>query len=212
MAVSSYQQQAALHDVYHTLRDRSLAEIKVKGSRFIGEAMPIADEGEAKAKIAAVQERTYRASHHCTAYRIGVEGDLFRYDDDGEPSGTAGRPILRKIEGRGLTDTLVVVTRFFGGTKLGTGGLARAYADAAEGALAAGRVVRRVLRDAVRLRFGYEDTSPVMRLLHRFDVETGEESYTDETELVVRVRRSEVESFLQAFIEALGGRGHAERL
>ena len=201
-----------MRDSYHILRGRSLAQIKVKGSRFVGEAMPVADEEEAKAKITAVQEQAYRASHHCTAYRLGVEGDLFRYDDDGEPSGTAGRPILRQIEGRDLTDTLVVVTRFFGGTKLGMGGLARAYADTADEALAAGTVVRCVLRDDVRLCFAYEDTSPVMRLLHRFDVETSEESYTDKTKLVVQVRRSEAEDFLQAFTEALGGRGHAERI
>ena len=120
-----------MSDTYLTIGGYARAEIKIKGSRFIAEAMPVARVEAAEKEIAAVCKREFNATHHCTAYRIGPNGDVFRYNDDGEPSGTAGIPILRQIDGRSLTDTLVVVTRYFGGTKLGTGGLIRAYGDAA---------------------------------------------------------------------------------
>ena len=124
-----------MEDTYLTLREGAEAQIKVKGSRFLAEAVPVADEAVAEAALATIRKREYNATHHCTAYRIGPAADLFRFNDDGEPSGTAGQPILRQIEGRELTNTLVVVTRYYGGTKLGTGGLIRAYGEAASLAL-----------------------------------------------------------------------------
>jgi uncharacterized YigZ family protein len=121
-----------MSDTYRTLKEGASATLKVDGSRFLAEAVPVASRDEAEERIAAVRKREHRATHHCTAYRLGPEGDDFRYDDDGEPSGTAGQPILRRIHARDLTNTLVVVTRYFGGTELGTGGLMQAYGDAAE--------------------------------------------------------------------------------
>ena len=104
-----------------------MCETKVKGSRFIAEATDVRDEEMTMAFVADVRGREPGATHHCWAYRLGTGGDAFRYNDDGEPSGTAGPPILRQIDALGLTNTLVVVTRYYGGTKLGTGGLLRAY-------------------------------------------------------------------------------------
>ncbi|MEX0599035.1 MAG: YigZ family protein, partial [Rhodothermales bacterium] len=132
-------------DAYKSIRGPAAAEMKVRGSRFIGEAIPVRDEEEAALRIDEVKRREHAATHHCTAYRLGPEGDVFRYNDDGEPGGTAGPPILRQIESRDLTDILVVVTRYFGGTQLGTGGLARAYGEAAEQALEAADVVTHVI-------------------------------------------------------------------
>jgi putative IMPACT (imprinted ancient) family translation regulator len=114
-----------------------------------------------QARIGAIRERT--TTHHCAAYRLGRDGEDFRYDDDGEPSGTAGPPILRQIDAQTLTNTLVVVTRYFGGTELGIGGLARACGDVASAALDAATVVERVLRTPVRLQFAYDDPSPAQR-------------------------------------------------
>lgn len=185
-------------------------ELRVKGSRFLAEAFAAADEAEAEAHIAAVRRREYAATHHCTAYRVGIEETLARYDDDGEPAGTAGPPILRQIDGRGLTGTLVVVTRYFGGTKLGTGGLIRAYGDAAAEVLDACEVVEHVIRTPLRIRFSYDDTSPAMRTISQFDAEITESRYGAGTELAVAVRRSQVDTFLAAFIDNLGGRGEAE--
>jgi uncharacterized YigZ family protein len=180
---------------------------KSKGSRFIGEAFPVTTEAEAEARLDAVRKREYAATYWCWAWRLGLEGDAFRTSDDGEPSGSAGAPILRQIDARDLTNTLVVVTRYYGGTKLGVGGLVRAYGEAASDALDAARTVEHVVRVPVRLRFAYDDTSPAMHTVNRFDAEIAEQHYTANTELVVRVRRSEAEALRAAFVEALGGRG-----
>ena len=195
-------------DSYRTLaRPASAEPPKTKGSRFIGEAFPVRTEEEAMARLEAVRKREHAATHWCWAYRLGVEGDAFRYSDDGEPSGSAGAPILRQIEARELTNTLVVVTRYYGGTKLGTGGLVRAYGEAASEVLDAARIVEHVVRVPVRLRFAYDDTSPAMHTVNRFDAEIAEQHYAEDTELVVRVRRSEADALRAAFVEALGGRG-----
>jgi uncharacterized YigZ family protein len=201
-----------MEDTFLTLRKGAEAETKIKGSRFIGEAIPVVSEEEAEAAIAAIRKRAYTATHQCTAYRIGPAAHLFRFNDDGEPSGTAGQPILRQIEGRDLTNTLVVVTRYYGGTKLGTGGLIRAYGEAAALALDAAPVQQCILRERVRLRFGYEDTSPAMHTIGQFDAEIQETHYSEETEIVVGVRCSEVDSLLDMFTNALGGRGEAIRM
>jgi uncharacterized YigZ family protein len=200
-----------MSDTYRTIVRPALAEPpKTKGSRFIGEAFPAATEAEAEAHLDAVRKREHAATHWCWAWRLGTEGDAFRYNDDGEPSGSAGAPILRQIDARALTNTVVVVTRYYGGTKLGTGGLVRAYGEAASAALDAARIVECVIRVPVRLRFAYDDTSPAMHTVSRFDTEIAEQHYTDDTELVVHVRRSEAEALRAAFVEALGGRGEVE--
>lgn len=196
-------------DTYRTLKGRTRAAFKERGSRFVGEAVPVGGEEEAAEALAAIRRREHAATHHCSAYRLGVEGDRFRYDDDGEPSGTAGPPILRQIDGRDLTDVLVVVTRYYGGTKLGTGGLVRAYGDAAAAALEAGTVVRRVLRTPVRLRFDYDDTTAARQTIEHYAGVVTAEAYGADTRLVVAVRRSEAERFVRAFTDALGARGTA---
>ncbi|GIV59839.1 YigZ family protein [Rhodocaloribacter litoris] len=196
-----------MKDIYRVLRGPARVETRVRGSRFIAEALPVTDEAAAEAAVAAVRRREHGATHHCTAWRLGVDGTTVRYDDDGEPGGTAGPPILRQIQARDLTNTLVVVTRYFGGTKLGTGGLIRAYGEAAAAALDAAGVEERVCRLPVHLRFDYADTGPAMQVIGRFDVEVRASRYAGDTELIVGVRRSEVERFVEAFIEALRGRG-----
>ncbi len=203
-----------MNDTYRTIRHGARAEHKVKGSRFIAEVLPVERVEEAEDAIAAVRKREHSATHHCTAYRIGPAGEIFRTNDDGEPSGTAGAPLLRQIDTRHLTGTLVVVTRYFGGTKLGVGGLARAYGEAASRALDAAPVEERILRERerVRLRFAYDDTAPAMHTLSRYDAEIQATRYSEETELVVGVRRSQVAPFLDAFVNALAGRGMAERV
>lgn len=198
-------------DTYRTIKAPAHAEIKVVDSRFIADAFPVHAVAVADARMQAVREREHKARHHCTAYRIGADGHTFRYDDDGEPSGTAGPPILRQIDARDLTNTLVVVTRYFGGTKLGTGGLARAYSDAASAVLDAARVEEHVERVAMRLRFAYDDTTPARQVLRRFDIEVQDETYSDVTALQVDVRRSEADAFVEAFTNALSGRGEVLR-
>lgn len=194
-------------DTYRTIESEGSATLKEEGSRFLAEAVPAAHRDAAEERIGAIREREHQATHHCAAYRLGVDGQEFRYNDDGEPSGTAGQPILRQIDDRDLTNALVVVTRYFGGTELGTGGLMRAYGDTAAAALDRASIVERVVRVPVRLRFAYDDTTPARQVLRQFDTTVQDSSYTDVTELTVGVRESEVEGFVEAFTNALSDRG-----
>lgn len=196
-------------DTFRTLA--ALAHVeppKTKGSRFLAEAAPVRTEAAAADRLATVRRREHAATHHVWALRLGADGALARSSDDGEPSGSSGPPVLREIEGRDLTDVLVVVTRYYGGTKLGVGGLMRAYAEAAGAALDAARVREVVVRVPVRLRFAFADTSPAMRLLDLFDAEVAGQTHSASgTELALRVRRSEAGALREAFVEATSGRG-----
>lgn len=195
-------------DTYKTIASHVVHEIpKVKSSRFIAEAIPVADLEAAESALAIIRKREYNATHHCWAWRLGTERVDFRYSDDGEPSGTAGAPIHRHLEGRDLTNVLVVVIRYYGGTKLGTGGLIRAYSDAALAVLEACEVVEHIKRTSISLRFAYNDTSAAMHCIQKFDAPILETHYDHDTTLILGVRRSEVDALQRAFVEALGGRG-----
>jgi putative IMPACT (imprinted ancient) family translation regulator len=164
-------------DDFLTLAASAEAQTRVKASVFLAFATPIADEAEAKAILAERERRRWDANHHCFAWKL--RGGATRASDAGEPSGSAGAPILAAIEGAELVDTLVVVTRWFGGTRLGVGGLVRAYGDAAAEALDAApkRVGTRAAR--VRVRYGYEHTAAVMRALERSGAAEMEHGYAD---------------------------------
>ena len=198
-------------DTYRTLAAPWLAEPpKSKGSRFIGEAFPVGSEDDARTAVEAVRAREHAATHVCWAYRLGPDGSRVRAADDGEPSGTAGQPILREIEGRDLTDCLVTVTRYYGGTKLGAGGLARAYGDAAATVLDSARVRVIVVRVPVVLEFAFADTSAAMRQLDVFDAEVAAQEHTPSgTTLTLHVRQSEADALVAAFVESTSGRGRA---
>jgi uncharacterized YigZ family protein len=198
-------------DTFLTIAAPGRAELTVKASRFVGEALPAASVEEAVEKIDEIRKREYNASHHCYAYRIGFAAEDFRYSDDGEPNGTGGPPILRHIDGRGLTNLVVVVTRYYGGTNLGTGGLIRAYGDAAAAAMEATRTVTRILRERVSLRFEYPDTSPAMHTIGQFDAPIVDTRYADDTEIIVDVRRAEADALEAMFTSALAGRGEVRR-
>lgn len=202
-----------MSDRYRSLVAPTFAEPpKVKGSRFFGEAAPAPDAAAALAFVDSIRRREPGATHWCWAYRLGAAGEEYRYSDDGEPSGSAGAPILRQIEGRDLTHVVVVVTRYYGGTKLGTGGLVRAYGEAAAEALAAGEVVEVVRQARLRLGFAYDDTAAAQQTLHRFGATVLEQVYNAETALTVAVPYSEAGALAEAFTEALGGRGEVKRL
>ncbi len=196
-----------MKDTFRQIAANQTAEVKVKGSRFIGEALVVLDEQEAQEALQRIRKREYNATHHCWAYRLGLQSDRFRYSDDGEPGGTAGQPILRQIDGQGVTNIMVVVTRYYGGTKLGTGGLARAYGDAASAVLATCQIDEHILRAHLVIRFAYADTSPAMHTIGRFDVKIENSTYGDETELTLGIRTSQVEAFKNQFVEKLAGRG-----
>lgn len=152
-------------DIYKTLEKPSEGIYKEKGSKFIAHAYPVFTEEEIKTHIADLKKQYYDARHHCYAWQLGTDGKLFRANDDGEPSGTAGKPIHGQILSQGLSNILIVIVRYFGGTKLGTSGLIRAYREASIDAINNGNVVERTVDDVYRVNFDYGVMNDIMRII-----------------------------------------------
>ena len=158
-------------DTYRMLATRGEGLYKEKGSKFIAETFIVMNEDEAKAAIAGVKKQYFDARHHCYAYMIGPDKKVFRSSDDGEPSGTAGKPILNQILSKDVTNVCVVVTRYFGGIKLGTSGLINAYKTAARDALDNAQVVEKTINEFYSLEFEYPLMNEVMRIMKEEDLE-----------------------------------------
>lgn len=156
-------------DYYFTIEKPSVAEFKDRGSRFVAYAFPINSIEEFKARLAEVKKEHGKASHHCFAYRIGLDGNTYRVSDDGEPSGSAGRPILGQIDSKQVTNVLIVVVRYFGGTLLGVPGLINAYKTAATLALQVTPLVQKPVLEIYRLQFDYTQMNEVMMVVKQFD-------------------------------------------
>lgn len=152
-------------DFYNTIEGNGLAEIKERGSRFLAYAYPLTDKNKFKEILHALKKEHPKASHHCFAYRIGGDEGNFRASDDGEPSGTAGRPILGQIDSRELTDLAVIVVRYFGGTLLGLPGLIKAYKSAAALTLQTVAVVRKPFEEKYSVQFDPARINEVMRIV-----------------------------------------------
>lgn len=156
-------------DYYITIEKPSIAEFKDRGSRFIGFAFPVAHVNEFKERLAMVKKEHPKATHHCFAYRIGLDGATFRVSDDGEPSGSAGRPILGQIDSKQVTNVLIIVARYFGGTLLGVPGLINAYKTAATLALQVTPLVQKPVLLYYRVQFDYTQMNDVMMICKQFD-------------------------------------------
>ena len=172
---------------------------KEKGSKFIGYAFPVNDEEEAKESVAKLWEKYPDATHICYAYRLGLNGEQYRANDDGEPSGSAGLPIYNQILSKGLTQVLVASVRYFGGTKLGVPGLVKTYKLSAHMTLEEAEVVERYLTEKVRFDFSYEDQGSVMRNIDKFGAEILKTEFTVKCSVTVRVRKDQLENFLSSF-------------
>jgi uncharacterized YigZ family protein len=154
---------------YNTIEKNSVAEFKDRGSKFIAYAFPLVDVGEFKEKLGALKKEHPKAVHHCFAYRLGLDGLNFRVSDDGEPSGTAGRPILGQIDSKQITNVLIVVVRYFGGTLLGVPGLINAYKSAAALSLQLTAVVQKPVLVNYRLQYDHTQTHEVMKVVKQFN-------------------------------------------
>lgn len=150
---------------YNTIERATIAEFKDRGSRFIAYAYPVSTIDDCKKQLQVLKKEHPKAVHHCLAYRLGIVGDIFRVSDDGEPSGSAGRPILGQIDSKQLTNTLVVVVRYFGGTLLGVPGLINAYKTATSLALQLTPIVQKPIEVAFTLQFDYQMMNEVMIVL-----------------------------------------------
>jgi len=156
-------------DFYYTIDRNAIAEFKDKGSKFIAYARPVKNADEFKEGLNEIKKEHPKATHHCFAYRIGLDGNNYRSSDDGEPSGTAGKPILGQIDSRELVNVLVVVVRYFGGTLLGVPGLINAYRSAAALALQMMPVVQRPVEKEYIIRFDYTQMNEVMTLVKQYN-------------------------------------------
>ncbi len=182
-------------DAYSSIAAPSEGLFKDNGSRFIALAYPVETEQQVKELVAALRKEYHDARHHCYAYRLGYKGEVFRSSDDGEPSGSAGRPILGQIDSAGLSDILVVVVRYFGGIKLGIPGLIRAYKTSTADALSHAQVVEKIAGVWFRVRFGYDAMNTVMKVLKELDLPQRAQNFGLECSLETRVRLSTVADF-----------------
>ena len=156
-------------DFYYTIEKSAVAEFKDRGSKFIGYACPVKNVEEFKDRLNEIKKEHPKATHHCFAYRLGLDGNVFRVSDDGEPSGTAGRPILGQIDSKELVNTLVVVVRYFGGTLLGVPGLINAYKSAAALALQIAPQAQKQVEKEFTLQFDYTQVNEVMTLVKQYN-------------------------------------------
>ncbi len=194
-------------EYYHTIATPTEGFYKEKGSKFIAHAYPVRNLEEVKSAIDTLRKRYHDARHHCYAYLLGAEGKEFRANDDGEPNHSAGDPILGQIRAFGLTQVLVVVVRYFGGTKLGVGGLIHAYRTASEAALSEAQVVKVDISIQLHLHFDYEATNEVMRCIKAYDLAIVEQQYEADCHLIVAVKLGQ-ETEVKAKIQLLMDTGH----
>ena len=176
-----------MKDLYKTIASPSKGQFKAKGSRFLAFAYPVEKEEEIRQRIAELKKMYHDARHHCFAWRLGPDMERYRVNDDGEPSGSAGKPIFGQIQSREITQILVVVVRYFGGTLLGVGGLISAYRSAAAAALNQAVIVEKKVEDHLFLEFGYNEMNAVMKVIKDFDLPYENQQFDLECSLTLRV-------------------------
>lgn len=195
---------------YKTVSMPAMAEIVVKKSRFIANVFPVSSEEQAHELIEKIKKQYYDARHNCYAYRIGKSGKIMRYSDDGEPQGTAGIPMLDILKGENITEALVVVTRYFGGILLGTGGLVRAYGSAAkEGILAAG-IVEKHLCTKLIITADYSLHGKITYFLSNNNCKITDTVFTDKITITAAAPAKTAEKNAAAIIDLTNGKAFAE--
>lgn len=179
-------------DTYKTIAAPSEGLFKDKGSKFIAYAYPLRDEAAVKERVAVLKSQHPKARHHCWAYRLTPDRSVFRINDDGEPSGTAGRPILNTLLSYDITQVLVVVVRYFGGTLLGVPGLIHAYKTATQAALAVADIIEVTVNDVYRLTFGYEQLNDVMRIVKEDGPNVLKQEFDNQCVMELEIRQLQV--------------------
>lgn len=183
-------------DTYLTIEKPGEATFRDRGSKFIGYAYPIISDQDIKSIIANLKQEHPKANHHCWAMRWSTDRSVFRINDDGEPSGTAGRPILNTLLSRNLTNIAVIVVRYFGGTLLGVPGLINAYKTASELALNETRVIEKTVNDVYTITFDYLQMNDVMRIIKDDNLEILEQKFDNNCSIKVSIRKMQVNQAL----------------
>lgn len=193
---------------FYTIQEPADSQYKEKGSKFIGFVYPVQTEEEVKARIQELKKKYFDARHHCFAYILGPDKLRFRAFDDGEPNHSAGDPILGQIRSKNLTDVLVVVIRYFGGVKLGVGGLISAYKTAAEEALNNALIIEKEVTRELILEYSYEATPDVMKLVKDFELEITNQKFETSCVLQARVKERMKNAFIEKYtlLNALGSK------
>lgn len=181
-----------MNDIYKTIEGESIGEFKDRGSKFLAYAYPVYEQSEWQEKLVEVKKLHNKARHWCYAFRLGIDGTQFRANDDGEPSGTAGRPILGQIDSFGLSNIIIIVVRYFGGTKLGTSGLKNAYKSSAAEALNQANIIEKTIEDIYQLDFEYHLMSEVMNAVKKLELEIIAQSFEEKGQLQIAIRKSEI--------------------
>lgn len=195
---------------YKTVYRGGEGEITEKKSRFIANVAPVASEEEVLELLEAARKKYWDARHNCFAYVIGERGELKRFSDDGEPNGTAGKPILEVLTGEGLSNTLIIVTRYFGGTLLGTGGLVRAYGAAAKAGLAASLVISKLPGLKLHIATDYTGLGKIQYILGQRGITVLDTVYTDKVEMVVLTPQKEADAVKAEITEGTNGQAVLE--
>lgn len=177
-------------DSYYTIAAPAEAVYKERSSKFLAFAYPITTEEDIRPLLETLRKSYYDATHHCYAWRLGAEGESFRANDDGEPSSTAGRPILGQMLSNDITNCLIVVVRYFGGTKLGVPGLIAAYKDSAASVIAASQIVVRTVDETIRFRFAYIAMNEIMRIIKEEQPTIVAQSFDNVCEMTLTIRKS----------------------
>ncbi|MDX9929232.1 MAG: YigZ family protein [Bacteroidales bacterium] len=177
-------------DSYMTIREPSRGLFRDRGSKFIALAFPVTDVSETKIIIERVRKEYHDARHHCYAYMVGPDRLLWRTNDDGEPSGTAGKPILGQINSHNLTDLIIIVVRYFGGTLLGTSGLINAYRNASADAINNSVIITREVMIMIEIKFRYESLNDVMKILKECHADLRDQHFDTECRISVSLPRS----------------------
>ncbi len=168
--------------------------IREKGSKFIGFAFSVANEDEVRTALEKIRELHPKATHHCYAYRIGLEGQLYRANDDGEPSGSAGLPIYNQLLAHEITNVLVISVRYYGGTKLGVSGLVRTYKESAKETIEAAEIVTRELESVLTVHFSFEKQNVIFTLLNKCDAQVLDFTSDQKCCIKARIRLAEKEN------------------
>jgi uncharacterized YigZ family protein len=187
------------NDTYKTISQKSEGLYKEKGSKFITYAYPVSTEEEIKDHIAQLKKEYYDARHHCYAYMLGADKKNFRANDDGEPSSTAGKPILGQILSNDLTNILIVVVRYFGGTKLGASGLIHAYKTAAADAISNAEILDKTVNDIYDIHFDYLVMNDIMKIIKDEQPEQLGQDFNLTCKITLSIRQSEVERLIEKF-------------
>lgn len=197
---------------YLTVGSIGNGEYTEKKSRFIGEIHPVTTEEEAAAVVAKARKRYYDARHHCYAWILGDDGSVKKASDDGEPSGTAGVPMLKVLEGAGIRNAAVVVTRYFGGTLLGTGGLVRSYTQAAQAALADADIVRMCRCRVIFIGTEYSLLDRILYYLKQQKLTPADQVYTDRVTMKITVEEERAQQIIDGLVSLSGGKADLSTL